>query len=858
LVVLGGTAEPGCEAVGFPDQVVQRPAGSEPALVVRQTEQIRGDLLPMGQAKRPVHTERELPKAWMPLDVSITVPSSPEGWGGISGAGVVLPDGRLAAMVVAVDREHQLRRLYAVPLAEALQHAGGFAAALAQITTARVVAEARLAPEYRRRLTDRSLGQDGLPLRLTEVADLDAFGVKRVDLSGDPPHLAYVPRDGDEMLRNALAEAADMQRMLLLVGNSGAGKTRSAVEAAKRSLPTNRFLRPREDLFTEVPDLPLRDVQPAVVWLDDVEKYAHPALGETLRRLLQAGATVIATIRLEELKALPATGERRNPTGEALADGSIVCRLDWPRNWSRAELERVPQHVANPALRLAAASGIALGVWAVAGPQLLLRLDNSDPDDYPCRGLLLRAVLDWYRTGLTTPIPLGTAFDLVNRAYLDDPADPAELEEALGWATEPVSVGGRRSRHSLLTLQAGDLLTVNDYIQDHDRRSVVPPVPEPVWPVALAAASDDDARSAVGWNALQAFQMTTARSAFEPLAHAGQAEAMGLLGVLLKAEDPDAARQWFQRAAETGDVYAMLNLGTELRDEDPAAARQWWQRAADAGNTSAMNNLGWLLKEQGDPDAARSWFQRAADAGDATAMNNLGLLLLEDEDPAAARRWFQRAADAGDATAMNNLGLLLAEEDPAAAQRWFQQAADADDAEAMSNLAVLLAEDDPAAARRWFQRAADAGNARAMFSLGVLLQDEDPAAAWQWWQRAADGGHTDAMNNVGIHLREQGDLEAARAWLQRAADAGNVTAMNSIGLVLEEEGDAEAARGWLQRAADAGNAEGMYNLGLRLYEAEDRAGAQHWWQRAADAGSAEAMTGLGALLKEQDPPAARE
>ena len=676
LVALGGAAEPGCEAVGFPDQVVQHPAGSEPTLVVRQTEHIRGDLLPMGQAKRPVHTERELPRAWMPLDVSITVPSSPEGWGGISGAGVVLPDGRLAALVVAVDREHQLRRLYAVPLAEALRYAGGFAAALAQITASRVVAEARLAREYRRRLTDRSLGPDGLPLLLTDVADLDAFGVKRVDLSSDPPHLAYVPRDGDEMLCNALAEAADMKQMLLLVGNSGAGKTRSAVEAAKSRLPTHRFLRPREDLLTELPDLPLRDLQPAMVWLDDIERYAHPALGETLRRLLQAGATVIATIRLQELKALTATGELRNAAGEALADGSVVRRLDWPRNWSRAELEQVPQHVANPALRQAAASGIALGVWAVAGPQLVMRLDNADPDDYPCRHLLLRAVLDWYRTGLTTPIPLGTAFDLVNRAYLDEPADAAELQEALGWATEPVSVGGRRSQHSLLTLLAGDLLTVNDYIQDHDRRGVVPPVPDPVWPVALAAASDDDARSAVGWHALEAFQMTTARSAFEPLALAGQAEAMGLFGVLLKGEDPAAARQWFQRAAETGDVYAMLNFGTELRDEDPAAARQWWQRAADAGNARAMFSLGVLLADE-DPVAAQQWWQRAADAGNAPAMTGLGVLLKEQGDLDGARSWWQRAADAGDTEAMKNLGLLVEDEDPAAAQRWYQRAADA-------------------------------------------------------------------------------------------------------------------------------------------------------------------------------------
>src|SRR4029077_10328449 len=98
--------EDGCESVGFPDGEVQRREGSGPADAVRQTEHVRGTLLPMGQAKRPI-AERRLPVQWMPLDASSTTPSRQAGWGGMSGAGVLLPDGRLIGVVVDAEAGHQ-------------------------------------------------------------------------------------------------------------------------------------------------------------------------------------------------------------------------------------------------------------------------------------------------------------------------------------------------------------------------------------------------------------------------------------------------------------------------------------------------------------------------------------------------------------------------------------------------------------------------------------------------------------------------------------------------------------------------------------------------------------------------------
>src|SRR3712207_8273194 len=58
-------------------------------------------------------------------------------------------------------------------------------------------------PVYRRVLYSTSLRADGTPLRLDEVGDLGALGVKPVDLLGEPTYLNYVPRDDDDRDRKS-------------------------------------------------------------------------------------------------------------------------------------------------------------------------------------------------------------------------------------------------------------------------------------------------------------------------------------------------------------------------------------------------------------------------------------------------------------------------------------------------------------------------------------------------------------------------------------------------------------------------------------------------------------------------------
>jgi hypothetical protein len=660
VVTVGGGSEEGCEAVGFPDQEVQHPEGAAgPGAVVRQSEQLRGTLLPMGQAKPPAAPRPRMPQKWMPLDASTATPGEQAGWRGMSGAGVLLADGRLAGIAVAAEAGHQQRRLYVVPLAVALAQSAELAAALAAMAEAPVVAEARSAPSYRRVLYNESLGADGTPLRLDEVADLGVFGVKPVDLADEPTYLNYVPRDDDRMLIGALRDAAAASRALLLVGDSGSGKSRSAAQAARDVFVAHRLLRPVEHQLPELPDLPLADLGPAVVWLDDIEKYAHPALREILERLLNGGAAVVGTIRRKELEALTTTGEIRNPSGEALSDERLVQRLDWKREWSQPERDRTAEHVTNPVARQAVAAGLPLGVWAVAGPQLVNQLDFAHADeDYPSRFALVRAVLDWYRTGLTSPTPRPVAADLINHAYLDQAASDDDITEAIGWCTHPIDIGGRRARYSLLTLHDDQHLAVNDYIQDHDRRHDPPPIPDRTWSAALADASDAMSTWSVGTTAYDAGNTAITLSAMRTLAAAGETDAMNNLGVLFAGEDPAAARTWYEQAANAGDTDAMNNLGgllAKLEPPDLDGARHWWEQAANAGHTDAMTNLAPVLAIKGDLNGARVLLRKAADGGRPAAGDYASTL---DDDLAVRKAALATLRGLeGDTDALNFLGV---------------------------------------------------------------------------------------------------------------------------------------------------------------------------------------------------------
>jgi hypothetical protein len=157
--------------------------------------------------------------------------------------------------------------------------------------------------EYRSLLAKhlRLWSQQSGGLLIRDISDPIALGVKPA--AGSPHAHAhnlptYVPRDADVHLDDALATS----NFVLLIGDSAAGKSRTAFEAMRRRFPDRVLIVPaRPESLATLLNQGL-EFRHGVVWLDDIDSYLGvDTLSLTdLERLFGDGdraVTVLATIR---------------------------------------------------------------------------------------------------------------------------------------------------------------------------------------------------------------------------------------------------------------------------------------------------------------------------------------------------------------------------------------------------------------------------------------------------------------------------------------------------------------------------------------------------------------------------------
>lgn len=709
-----------CQAVGFPlwqfDSGVGQRSAAELHGTIRVTEDMEYGLLVV----------RDSTLSDVAIPDTVFHEDQPEGtpWGGLSGAlvfhrglalGVVIEhhprQGRSALTILPADR-------FAAPPAGDDPNLVAVAAALGlpQADDLPFAAGAPLAD-----LID-VLPQGQLP----RVADLDPYrlGVTPSAYGNRETygqHDEYVQRSEDARIADALRP----RRLVLLVGPSKSGKSRTAFEALRNHCQWRDALLAEPipeslDHFEGHPALSTSD--PLVIWLDDLHRFLPPTgrlSQRTISRILdRSGPTVlIGTLRTEQLKLMRGTEGELTRELRMVLDNAIQIRLNSTKGEPDAQARAL---MAYPLLGLEPGGPFGLAEMLAGAPELLRQYRDDAATD-PLLNALIQTCIDWTRCGFMRPMPqqdlLAVAQEILeeNRPDLEIRAD--DLDAALCQARKGIAGGGQvallhtyrlanerprryrrahRQRGRSRGYEAFDYLVAADDGQvDEGAR----PVDDAIWHRFLNRATNSDAIY-IGVAAIQRGNMPVALAATRRAAEAGDPVGQLNLGVLLAEglDPPDlmGARVWWMRAAQAGQVDAQFNLGFMLAQRldppDLPGARAWYTKAAEAGYIDAQFNLGQLLAYRLDPpdlDEARTWYTKAAEAGETSAKVNLGVLLATRLDPpelAEARTWYTKAAEAGDTPAQYNLGVLLATRlDPpelAEARTWLTRASEAGETDA--------------------------------------------------------------------------------------------------------------------------------------------------------------------------------
>jgi predicted negative regulator of RcsB-dependent stress response len=505
----------------------------------------------------------------------------------------------------------------------------GTAAALPTIV-AEVRARIDRREQYDRRLAGllRLWTPAGGP-RVRDVADMVALGVTpaaALTHAAESATLAgtatpYVRRTVDDELDIALGQS----QFVVLVGDSKAGKSRTAFEAMHRHFPDRLLLVPASK--QALAGLAALGVAlPAVVlWLDELDTYlgADGLTVQVLEQLYAAGQVMLlGTMRAAQYARYGAEQEVTLLERKVLERATMV---NLPRRLDAEEQARAVEQAGDP--RIAAAlvqlHRYGLAEYVAAGPALLDRWRTGQSVEVePVGAAIVAAAIDWRRAGRSTPVP-GSVLKELYPVYLEDRAPTRLTAEAftkgLGWATQRVFATAALLAEGPTGLVAFDYLV--DYVQ---RQEPTRAVPDRMWKGTLAEATDPNETYRVAAAAFSAKRQDIAEQALRLVVatdtRVATFAASDLGAVLFLQGQVEEAETWLRTGADAGDIRAASNLGTVLsmegREEE---AETWLRTAADDSHTGAAFNLGNLLYNQRRLEEAETWWRTAADAGDTRA-----------------------------------------------------------------------------------------------------------------------------------------------------------------------------------------------------------------------------------------------
>lgn len=607
-----------CVAVGYPMYMVAAEAPTLQGDAPLRQGEVRGfirfgDDLESGRFM--LHdTDGAMPAVPPHLDPGQTSTLSP--WGGLSGA-AVFHHGRFLGHVVQHHPHRGGNQVSVVPVEEIAEGAIKPDSACALIARAiGLPALADLQPVrtaanrlWRNALVSTSLGADGSPQHVQEVTDLTTVGVHEPSVDpGVIAELGYVDRGIDKHLDAAFTRAAESTRLVLVVGDSAAGKSRVVLEAIRRHpMLGNRYLlapAPGRGLQALLDaDVPLENT---VLWLDDLDKHHGEGLTVDLLarwRREHPASVCAATMRRQRFAALQQG--LVDPMWDFLHDPANVTRFELTGGLSSREQDALAKRV-GPDLVAAVKGGV--GEWIIQAKELPRKLDAGDA----WQKALAHAVIGWSRTGISNaPLPIADAQSLwtdylpaAERAEMENLTSAAAahaFQRSSTWLCESIIDLSGPPFALALAYETDGGLVAHDYLVDRaPRRPDRPRVSTRTWQRALdvaearatAGEGGVDTLVSIGLAAMSEDEFAAARTAFGVLhginyPMAGTNLAALLVLKNLPAEALVVCDQVRDRLSADGHLWSRVSIARALLVEHSAL----WDLNRHSEAIAALDNL---------------------------------------------------------------------------------------------------------------------------------------------------------------------------------------------------------------------------------------------------------------------------
>ncbi|MEU9410951.1 hypothetical protein AB0E08_35390 [Streptomyces sp. NPDC048281] len=613
----------------------------------------------------------------------------------------------------------------------------------------------------------------------------------------------YIPRPSslDDLLRRELSQAAEGSRLVMVVGGSSTGKSRSCWEAVRAELPAWRIVQP---LDPERPAALLRTVQEGlleprtVLWLNDANLYLlvrdyAAQVAATLQALLtdrQRGPVLVLgtmwpdfwyklTEAEDDEDALWTTG---NAAVRQLADLAVTIKM--PPAFTESELTRAAALVeSDPRLTLARdhASSGRITQFLAGAPHLWQRYEQSEG---AARGIL-HAAMDARRYGhgpLISEDFLRTAvegyMDEATWHSLDDDWFTSHLANLLKPHRQlpgPLTRYRPRSDQTPLTnshYQLADFL----YERSRDTREKEQPA-QSLWKAAA----------------------TYSRTDTDMLELANSARRLGVVN----------CEELYLKAAECGDTSILHSFARRLIALSRFEHAELLIKNYHLGGY-LLGELSAALSHAGRfRDAKRLARQAYAASRNVNGQRSLAHHLLSLDLIHTAARIYSWAADRGDPVAFRWLTTHHEElGDRTTAERLAHTAlTEHGSPSAAASLAQLrAAAGQLAEAERLCQLITDHGHAELLVSTARERSDRrDHTTALFFYRAAAAAGHPKALEWMSWHIEGQGDFQYAEDLAHAAAAVGNSHALHGLAHLRFVKGRIQDAERLNQAAAKAGS-----------------------------------------------------